>query len=414
MRIPFLLAVMAMVVSIVIDIYIYYDIRNPYRKGLWRKLYGVSSVLCWLFLIVLVCMPKRSEDSGILGIMWMLYAYLSIYVAKLAYVVVSLLGRLVRLVPGLRLKWRPSCWLGLAAAIAAFIIMWGGVIWTRNNIEVKRVDIVSTRLPEAFDGFKIAQISDMHVGTWGTDTTFISNLVDSVNALHPDLIVFTGDIVNRKTEELKPFMGVLSRLKAPAGVLSVLGNHDYGDYVDWKSPAQRISNNKLLAQYQSEMGWDLLNNERRFIKRGNDSITVVGVENWGDPPFHTYGNLEVALSESRDSVHHQNDSRFKVLLTHNPEHWNRIVSRKTNIDLTLSGHTHAMQIMLAIGDWKWSPAEFRYELWGGLYERLNDEGKTTRLYVNIGDGEVGMPSRLLDANPEITLLTLRYEEISSH
>lgn len=242
------------------------------------------------------------------------------------------------------------------------------------------------------------------------DTSFVADLVDRVNSLHPDLIVFTGDIVNRKTDEIEPFLHTLSRLSAPDGVFSILGNHDYGDYVDWKDPADREENNRRLAHYQDSIGWTLLNNERRYIVRGNDSITLIGVENWGDPPFPVYGSLEKALSASRDSLYHQNDSRFKVLLTHNPEHWNQEVSHSTNIDLTLTGHTHAMQMMISLGNWKWSPAKYRYEQWGGLYERLNDRGRTVRMYVNIGSGEVGMPSRLLSAYPEITLLRLEPEK----
>lgn len=407
MRIPLVLALVSLVISVLADIYIWNDIRKSTRGRLWSNIYGISSVICWLTLIALECWPKRAEDSGIIWLMWMLYAYLSIYFAKLVYIIFSLLGRLIRIMGRFKTRSHPSRWVGLLAALACLAVMWGGVVYTRRAIDVEEVTIKSPRLPEEFDGYRIVQISDLHVGTWGNDTTFISAFVDSVNALRPDLIVFTGDIVNRKTEEIYPFMNTLARLKAPDGVLSVLGNHDYGDYVDWKDPSERSENNRRLASCQKEMGWDLLNNTRRFIKRGTDSITVVGVENWGDPPFPVYGDLEAALSSSRDSLHHQNDGHFKILLSHNPEHWNRVVSKTTDFDLTLSGHTHAMQMMIDLGGWKWSPAKYRYEQWGGLYERLNDAGQPTRLYVNIGGGEVGMPSRLMAAKPEITLLTLR-------
>ena len=409
MRIPLILALVLIVLSVLIDIYITRDVRKSTRWDVWWKGYIVSAVLCWIFMIVVLCLPKRSESSGILSVMWMLYSYLSLYASKLVYVVVSLVGRLLRRVCGVRVKWHPAQWVGLFAALGVFAMMWVGIVFTRRNIVVNDVVISSPKIPVAFNGYTIAQISDLHVGTWGNDTTFISTLVDSVNSLHPDLIVFTGDIVNRKTDELAPFKGVLSRLKAKDGVLSILGNHDYGDYVDWSSPDDRTANNHLLAQYQAQMGWTLMNNERRFISRGNDSIMVIGVENWGDPPFPVYGDLEKALSSSVDSIYHQNDRRFKILLTHNPEHWNQIVSHTTNIDLSLAGHTHAMQMMLQFGKWKWSPARYRYDQWGGLYERLNDNGQLSRLYVNIGAGEVGMPSRLLSAYPEITLLTLRHQ-----
>ena len=134
---------------------------------------------------------------------------------------------------------------------------------------------------------------------------------------------------------------------------------------------------------------------------------LIGVENWGEPPFPEYGDLDYALSSDSDSECHQNDSNFKILLSHNPEHWNREVSKKTNIDLTLSGHTHGMQVMLKSGDWKWSPSKYRYEQWGGKFYRENINGEPTQLYVNIGSGSVGMPARLLSAYPEITVFTLK-------
>lgn len=400
--------VILLAASVLVDLYILNDISRKARKGFWRKFYLVTSVVCWVFIIVTLCLPRRSEDSGILTVMWMLYSYLTVYVGKLGYVICSLIGRLVRAISHSRSKRHPARLVGAAVGITLFIMMWWGVGVTRRAIQVNEVEVESPKIPRSFNGYTIAQISDIHVGTWGTDTTFVSALVDSVNALHPDLILFTGDIVNRRTEELKPFISVLSRLKAPDGVLSILGNHDYGDYVDWSNPDDRLANNRELAADQERMGWDLLNNTRRFIAKGSDSIMVIGVENIGDPPFPTYGDLEKALPASSDSIYHQNDTRFKILMTHNPAHWDKEVSHKTNIDLSLAGHTHAMQMMIKIGGWEWSPAKFRYEQWGGMYERLNDRGHKTRLYVNIGAGEVGMPSRILNAYPEITLFTLKH------
>lgn len=406
MRIPVIVAVLLFAFTFLIDIYIYADVRSATKKKSLRALWIVSSLLCWAFLVVLICLPKRSQDADLIPVMWMLYAYISVYFAKFIYVVISLIGRLIRWLSKSRSRRHPARWVAFISAVALFASMWWGVVYTRRHIEVNRVEIESPLIPPAFDGFTIAQLSDLHVGTWGSDTTFISQLVDSVNALHPDLIVFTGDIVNRETKEIEPFVRTLSRLKAPYGVMSVLGNHDYGDYMDWKTPEMRELNNSRLAEHQKNMGWDLLNNTRRFIVRDSDSIMVVGVENWGDPPFPTYGDLEKALSASRDSVYHQNDHRYKILLTHNPEHWNRVISDSTNFGLTLSGHTHAMQMETDIFGWRWSPAKYRYELWGGLYERLNSKGIPVRLYVNIGAGEVGMPSRLFRAYPEISLFTL--------
>lgn len=375
--------------------------RRSSRRG--STIYLISCFLCWALLIVAVSLPRRDGDSSLLPVMWMLYTYFTIYIAKIVFIIFSLLGFLPRLWGGRRLH--TGTIIGLPAATAVFLIMWWGAIWGSSELQTNYVDVKSERVPASFNGYRIVQFSDAHVGTWGNDTTFVSHLVDSINALQPDMIVFTGDIVNRNTAEILPFVKTLSRLKAADGVYSVLGNHDYGDYQTWNSLAEREKNNRQLADIQKKMGWQLLNNEHRYIVRGTDSIAVIGVENWGDPPFSQYGDLDKAFPASPKAVHHQNDSLFKVLLTHNPEHWRQVVSKKSNIDLTLSGHTHAMQMMLTIGGWRWSPAEYRYTNWAGMYETDNPQKKPVRLYVNIGAGEVGMPARI-GATPEITVFTL--------
>lgn len=403
MRIPVPGAIFLFIFSFLIDWIIYSDIRK-YSSRRWARFYAVSSVICWLYLTVILFYPLKEAGSDILPVMWMLFAYISLYLAKTVYAIFSLIGRIPALWRGRQFK--SGLWLGLPFGLLTFLMMWWGVFETRHEIEVNRVDVVSDRLPSGFNGYTIAQFSDSHVGTWGQDTVFISNLVDSINALHPDLIVFTGDIVNRQTSELKPFLKVLSRLHAKDGVISVLGNHDYGDYMNWKSDAERDANNDLLAKWERNMGWKLLNNRSLFIRQGNDSIAIIGVENWGEPPFRQYGNLKGAYPSPGDTLHSLTDSEFKILLSHNPEHWNREVSKSTNIDLTLSGHTHAMQFMLKFGRRKWSPSQYRYPQWAGMYDRLTPFGNTSHLYVNIGNGEVAMPFRI-GAVPEITLLTLK-------
>lgn len=400
--------VVLIVYSIAVDLYIFFDIRQYARHKVWQWVYAALSVLCWAFMIVMFCLPRRNSSESTSVVMWMCYSYLSVYVPKLVYVVCSLFGRLFgALFKQSRLLARVTMrWIGIPLALLVFVAMWWGVVGGRRQMQTQYVDISSRRLPEAFNGYKIAQLSDLHVGTWGNDTTFVSELVDSVNALKPDLIVFTGDLVNCSSKELLPFVSVLSRLSAPDGVYSILGNHDYGDYLDWPSPKAKADNLQLLKDLQAKMGWKMLNNEHDFIVANGDSLTIIGVENWGDPPFQQYGDEAVAYGNNPDSAYNINDQRFKVLLTHNPEHWNQKISRNSNIDLSLAGHTHAMQMMLTLGDWRWSPAKWRYEQWGGLYERINQRGEPVKLYVNIGDGEVGMPFRI-GADPEITLFTLR-------
>ena len=409
MRIPIITIIFLYVFSLLIDVYISFDI-----KQIWKKrgvtAYWISVFLCLAILTVALCLPRRDGNSDISAIMWLLYTYLTIYVAKFIYLLCSIFGRLFNPVFKTRRNKRiyPARLLGVGLGITFMAIMWIGVGYTRRHIIVEKESFYSDKLPSSFDGYKIVQLSDLHVGTWGKDTTFLNELVKEVESLHPDLIVFTGDIVNRQSSELEPFIDVLSRLKAKDGVYSILGNHDYGDYVDWNTPLDKERNLLQLKDYQRKMGWKLLNNESVFIKNDKDSILLIGVENWGEPPFPKYGDLNHALPEKEDGAGvHQNDRSYKLLLSHNPEHWNQEVGTNTNIDLTLSGHTHAWQSMIKIGDWKWSPAKYRYEQWAGRYDRENKNGENTSLYVNIGSGSVGMPSRLLSAFPEITLITLR-------
>lgn len=404
MRIPVLMIVVVYLLSILTDLYIFFDIRryaSARRKPLYERIYAVVSFVLIVAVTVAFCLPRRSAESSIIPLMWIFYSYLSIYFAKILYVVCSAVGRLFA--GGRKRRHNHGVLVGAVLGCAFFIIMWWGVLFTRNEIHVERVDVVSERLPKGFDGFRIVQFSDAHVGTWGQDTVFVSRLVDSINAQRPDVIVFTGDIVNRSTSELEPFLTTLARLKAPGGVYSILGNHDYGDYMEWNSPAERDANNALLAEWERQMGWTLLNNEHRFLHAGNDSIALIGVENWGDPPFPQYGDLMSAYP-ANDRGLHLKDSNYKILLTHNPAHWAEEVTKISNIDLSLAGHTHAMQSMVRIGDWKWSPAVLRYKLWGGMY---SDVSGRMNMYVNIGAGEVGMPSRIGAAYPEITVFDFR-------
>ncbi len=393
MRLPLLPVIILAIINIFVDYYIWRKIVASTRSRRPGVACAWSSLLCLLFLAVTVTLPRRSgSDSMLVAIMWMLYVYLSVYFPKYIFCVISAISY----VP---LLWRQRPWrwplaVGLVVAVLMFGVMWWAALVNRTTTQVKEVELEYGNLPEAFDGYRIAQFSDFHVGTYGSDTTFVSEVVDLLNGSGVDAVVFTGDIVNRRTDELLPFVSALSRLKAPDGVFSILGNHDYGDYSRWNSEAEKRANMQLMIDLQKRMGWDLLNNESRYIHRGTDSIAVIGVENWGDPPFPVYGDLDKACPVQSDSV-------FKILLTHNPAHWTSCIADcdTVNIDISLSGHTHAMQ--MEVGGW--SPAVWRYPTWGGLYE---DKSGRHRLYVNIGIGTVAMPARI-GATPEITLFTLK-------
>lgn len=399
MRLPVIMMSILFIVNFCADFIIWRDVKRSF-KNRWQTKAVIALLLSiWALLIIAVLSPRRDAGADLQPIMWMLYTFLSLFIPKLLYALFSLLSRV-------SLFWRAKHlsvlkYIGGVLAIVSFVAIWWGALVTRNDIEVTRQTVKFENLPKSFDDYKIVHISDIHAGTWGTDTAFLSNMVDTVNALNPDLVLFTGDIVNRNTKEIYPFVNALSRLKAKQGVYSVLGNHDYGDYMDWSSAIERERNNRELIDVQNKMGWRMLNNEHCWVRKDNDSIAIIGVENWGEPPFSVYGDLRKAYSNL-------NDENFKVLLTHNPEHWKREVSEISNIDLSLSGHTHGMQFVLQFGDWKWSPAEWKYKEWGGLYTKENPEGKELKLYVNIGLGEVALPFRL-GATPEVTLITLKKE-----
>lgn len=385
--------IILIVVNVFVDIYIWRCIVNKERKRWPGVVYAWSSLFFIIFIIVTVALPRRSgSDTVLLAVMWMLYTYLSVYISKYVFCIISFIGLIPRLWRGKR--WKAMNIIGSVAAIAVFVTMWWGALINRTRYQIKEVEIEFADLPDAFDGYRVLQFSDFHVGTYGSDTTFVSEIVDVINNQSADLVLFTGDIVNRRTDELLPQVKPLSRLKAADGVYSILGNHDYGDYKKWPSAEMKSENMDMMYRLQRDMGWNLMNNRSEYIRRGNDSIALIGVENWGDPPFTVYGDLDKAYPM-------QSDSTFKILMTHNPAHWSeKIADNDTvNIALSLSGHTHAMQCQIG----SWSPAEWRYDNWGGLYDDLSSRHK---LYVNIGLGTVALPARI-GATPEITVSTLR-------
>ena len=395
MRLPILIMIILILLNAAVDFYIFKVLKQRVKYKFVSKLHLWLSIAFTIAVIVVISLPRRSgSDASLLAVMWSLFAYMSVYVSK--YILIVFDG--IASIPHFWFKhrWKIVSMCGLALSFITFGFMWWGALINRYDINVNEVDVEILNLPESFEGYRVAQISDLHLGTYQKDTLFISTLVDSINNLDVDVVVFTGDIVNRTTNELAPFITTLSRIEARDGVYSILGNHDYGDYSDWASDEDKKANNDLMRDYQCKMGWNLLLNETRYLKRGNDSIAVIGVENVGDPPFKNYGSL-------KDAYPDLNDSTVKILLSHNPAHWEREISNhnERNIALTLSGHTHAMQISL----FGISPASFRYKYWSGLYA----DDSNQKLYVNVGVGTVAMPMRI-GANPEITILKLKRQQ----
>lgn len=396
MKISYVALFILLAVNLLTDGYIYFRLKQATQKHKWLKKAHIafSAILC-ISLVAIAAAPFRTASTaGMQWIMWTLFTYISTYLPKYLYALFAIIANIPRLFK--RKRWN---FVSTAGAIIGFLLfgtMWWGALVTPRQVNIEKVDIRSERLPKNFDGFTIALFSDLHTGTFGNNTGIIENLVEEINRQNADMVIFAGDIVNRSTSELYPFIPALKQIKARYGVVSVLGNHDYGDYMKWDSEEAYAANIEELVTLQNDsLGWRLLRDQSFDIYAGPDKqkIAIIGVDNWGEPPFKTYGNLQLAYDNLNDSV-------FKILVSHNPRHWDLEVVKKTNIDLTLSGHTHAMQSMLEIGGKKYSLAAKKYPNWAGL---TSENGKY--LYVNIGIGEVGVPMRL-GATPELTLITL--------
>ncbi len=283
--------------------------------------------------------------------------------------------------------------LGIAAIPFASLLY--GMYKGKYNYKVLNYTLHFEDLPEAFDGYRITQISDIHSGSFDNKEK-IEYAVDLVNEQKGDTILFTGDLVNNKATEMDSWIDTFSRLDAKDGIFSVLGNHDYGDYVEWESDQARMDNVSAVKNVHSKLGWDLLLNEHRFLERNGERIALVGVENWGAGGFKKMGDLDLAGKGL-------SPKDFKVLMSHDPSYWQeKIKSDENNYHLTLSGHTHGMQFGIEIPGWfKWSPVQYRYENWAGIYEEFG-----RYINVNRGFGYLAYPGRV-GIWPEISVIELR-------
>ncbi len=285
-------------------------------------------------------------------------------------------------------------WLGMALGGTLFGTLLYG-FGNKYNYQLKKITLKFNSLPKAFDGLKLVHISDIHSGSF-QNTKAVNKGVELILAQKPDLILFTGDLVNDRAAEMDEYKAVFSRLKAPMGVYSILGNHDYGDYISWPTAAEKTANLNQLKQVHAEMGWKLLMNENQILEKEGDKLAVLGIENWGAKGrFPKYGKMDEAYVGTERIP-------FKLLLSHDPSHWDaQVKTLYPSIDLMLSGHTHGMQFGIDNPYFKWSPVQWMYKQWAGLYE----EGKQ-KLYVNRGFGFLGYPGRV-GILPEITLITLK-------
>ncbi|MCF8465661.1 MAG: metallophosphoesterase [Flavobacteriales bacterium] len=283
----------------------------------------------------------------------------------------------------------------LIAAAIPFATMLYGMARTAFNIQVKKKTVFYDDLPISFDGLKIAQISDLHSGSFSS-SDFFAEAVDQILALKPDLIFFTGDLVNNEAVEAEPHIHEFKRLKARLGVYSILGNHDYGDYGPWPSQQAKAANLIRLKEIHKDSGWNLLLNSNHVLNVEGQKLAIIGVENWGaSRHFPKYGDLDKAVLGVEDIP-------FKILLSHDPSHWDaKIKAHPQKFQLTLSGHTHGAQFGIEIPGIKWSPVQYLYKQWAGLYEESGQN-----IYVNRGLGFIGYMGRI-GISPEITLLELK-------
>ena len=371
------------------DIYLYLRFIVHLTARRWLKiLYWLPTFLLSTGLLYLVYFSnnafaeRHTQDIGWFSIFFFLFT-----APKLLLFLCTVIG--IPFHKWLRWPRTPFICTGLTLAVVSIVMIIYGSFIGRTQFDVKEVTYSSSKLPSSFDGYRIVQLSDIHIGSWQGNASAIQNLVNLVNEQHPDLIAFTGDLVNHRAIELNDFQHILAGLKAKDGGYSILGNHDYGPYFRWKNKQEQDDNLSDLQQRQAAMGWKLLNNSHTILIQGNDSIALIGVENEGEPPFSQYADLPKAMQGT--------EGMFQILLSHNPTHWRREVLPESDIDLMLAGHTHAMQLKLG----NYSPSSYIYPEWSGMYL----EG-TRGLYVKVGIGYVGLPFRF-GAWPEITVLTLR-------
>ncbi len=408
-------------IILLLDLYLWFSLKNKILQ-LKPALAYILTFLYWLPFFSMVLLSVVSVFIPILEWNMIFYTYLSggifiVYAAKMLAVIFLFLADIIKVIRHayrfVRQKKKKEAemlegrkitrgrflqnigLLGGGIMLSGLII---GMIKWAHDFKIKSLGITLPNLPSAFNGFKIVQISDLHLGSW-TSPAALDEAITKINNLEADIVVFTGDLVNYSTKEAYPFEKTLSGIKARYGVYAILGNHDYGDYVNWDSPEAKQKNIDDLVSFYDRVGWNLLRNDHDLIGAHAEQIALIGVENWSAiSRFPRYGNLDTADGNI-------NHVPVKILLSHDPTHWDaEICKTHKDIDLTLSGHTHGFQFGIEWRNLRWSPAQYMYKQWAGFYARETD-GHEQYLYVNRGLGNIGYPGRI-GILPEITLLTL--------
>ena len=393
-----------LVIVAVVEIYTFQAFKTITKSKLVRFSFLAISIAVYIYFFVTMATYDRSrgqtpEFQMALGVL------LTVAIPKL-FLVLVLFGEdiyrwIIKAISAVsisetqplagRRKFISQLALGIAAI--PFVSFIYGIVQGKYNYKVLKYQLTFKDLPDAFDGYTITQISDIHSGSF-TNKEKIKYGVDLINEQQSDLMLFTGDIVNNKADEMDDWIEVFDKLEAKEGKYAILGNHDYGDYMDWKNPQDKIDNFKKVKEIHQKIGFDLLLDEHRYLEKDGQKIALLGVENWGRG-FNQAGDLEKASAGIKKED-------FKILMSHDPSHWQeKVKNNDFNYHLTLSGHTHGLQMGIEIPGFKFSPSQFVYKQWAGLYEEFGR-------YVNVnrGFGYHAFPGRV-GIWPEITVIELK-------
>jgi predicted MPP superfamily phosphohydrolase len=405
-------------ILILLDVYLWYSVKNkfsskkPVIKYLVLGLYFLPLMLLVSSILTGVAIPFKEWNIAyrtyLMGIVTIVYVskfividflFISDVIRVLQFGFQSLVGKSGKKFNEIR-RIRSLVFIGWISGTGFFLLLISGMIFWNFYFNVKQETIRLPELPSSFDGTRIIQVSDIHLGSWACPEK-LRNAVELINSQNPDIVFFTGDLVNYTSYESYEFANILKEIKAPLGIFAIMGNHDYGDYIAWPSPEAKLKNLDYLHEIYKYMGWKLLLNEHVIIHRGSDSIAVIGVENWGGSKrFPRLGDLDKATKGIENTG-------VQLLLSHDPSHWDKIVKHNfRNIDITFSGHTHGFQFGLECCGIRWSPSQYMYKEWAGLYAEPVAGSHPQYLYVSRGLGSIGYPGRI-GILPEITLFVLR-------
>lgn len=387
------------------------DVRT--RKIIIYVYWGISVAFLLLFLYTLFTLNRMSGPQGS-AFRWLSVIMVLVWLPKLVFCLILLIEDVFRLWHALsvlvydKMGWEAKgnnpyfedrrklvSTIGMAIASIPFLSVLHGVTLGKYNFKVKKITLYFKDLPDLFDGFSITQISDVHSGSFDSPDD-VAKGIDLINEQKSDIVVFTGDLVNNISTEFDPWVDYFKKIEAPMGKYSIVGNHDYGDYIPWPDLDAKTQNFRELMAQHGKIGFRLLMNENIIFTRDSQQLALIGVQNWGLPPFPQHGDLELANKGLDNDI-------FRVLLSHDPSHWDaKVLPFRDHVHLTLSGHTHGMQFGIEIpGIIQWSPVKYRYPRWAGLYKEAEKY-----LYVNRGFGFIGFAGRV-GIWPEVTKIILK-------